>query len=533
MKKNFKILSFVTTSLLAAGIAFSVPASLASADPVDGGTYSGDVTVKLASGTNDGSFQLYIKVANEGTLPKTWDNAYTGSITRNGQAITNYELKFVADGGATFFFWDHSCTSFYTDSYSYVFNGQFSSTAGYTCVLDNLSFEVKCITPDLNYATTLNETDGNLYFSLPANDLPFDNWNYKMFPSYADTLKSTVNGVTTNVAIKASGNGEKTGSVVKYGATSYFVSYGGAAENQMLTFGKPELYLLGNKIYSLNLSGLSFIRKKDLSDNIKWRRVTTIESVELTNDCEVAIKYSGVGNFADANKNNWAWYAAQSGLVFDYIYINNDPTYTFADPRIGFVHEDSGNKYCNMQGKADGKLYMHQFAGTVPMFTSGFFAITFKAGILLPTTYASTSSYSKNYATIIKDITFGMISGRKMVDATPVQAFVEQYMAMGSDTPNQCLTLYGPAKTAYNALTADQKALFVQNEMFTAAKNRLQAWATANGDTINASNSLSTATIPNVFNSTQTLSATILIIVLVTGITFCLTLFIKKKKENR
>lgn len=538
MKKKIMFLSTITAAIIGACFSFSAPALKANADTIDGGTYSGDVTVKLVDSqknSHDGEFQIYFKVANEGTLPKTWDNAYKGPITRNGVTVTNYELKCVADGGGTFFFWDKTCKTSYTEDYTYVFNGTFTSGTSYSCVLDNLTFSVDCVTPDLNYAVPQYDDNASIYFTLPANDIPFDtDWKYKMFPSYTSTLTSTKDGVTTDVAVKGSSNAEKTGSVVKYGATAYWVAYSGAQVGEILTFGRPELFIQGSTIYSLNLSGLSFVRTKDLSENVRWRRATTIESVELTNDWEVALKYSGVGTFADANTNTWAKYTGQSGLFFDYIYINNDPTYTFSDPRIGLVKTYESDTYCNMKGKADGKLYLHQWAGTVPMFTSGFFAMTFKTGLLLPTNLNSANSYSSKYATLVKDITFGMISGRKMVDATPVQAFVDQYMAMGSDTPNQCLTLYVPAKEAYNKLTADQKALFVENELFLAAKNRLQAWAIANGEALNASNTLSSSlSFNNIVNIDENLSITIAAIILVTAVSICFVVVIRKRRASR
>ena len=54
-----------------------------------------------------------------------------------------------------------------------------------------------------------------------------------------------------------------------------------------------------------------------------------------------------------------------------------------------------------------------------------------------------------------------------------------------SDT-GHCRAVWTSVKTAYNALTADQKALLMTDVEFADAKARLEAWATANGETINS-----------------------------------------------
>ena len=52
---------------------------------------------------------------------------------------------------------------------------------------------------------------------------------------------------------------------------------------------------------------------------------------------------------------------------------------------------------------------------------------------------------------------------------------------------NQCGEYYGAAKTAYAALTADEKVLFGTHAAYGSARARLTAWAAANGETFDAS----------------------------------------------
>lgn len=66
--------------------------------------------------------------------------------------------------------------------------------------------------------------------------------------------------------------------------------------------------------------------------------------------------------------------------------------------------------------------------------------------------------------------------------------FVTQSLKMYSYTgSNQCGDYYGAAKTAYEALTADERALFGTHAAYGSARARLTAWAAANGETFDAS----------------------------------------------
>ncbi|MDY6391810.1 MAG: hypothetical protein SPL80_03100 [Bacilli bacterium] len=79
-------------------------------------------------------------------------------------------------------------------------------------------------------------------------------------------------------------------------------------------------------------------------------------------------------------------------------------------------------------------------------------------------------------------------------NADKVQEFIDDNMKMDDYTSDhtysesRCNTNYGAAKTAFNALTASQRALFVSEGgvggTYEAAYNRLVAWATANHESI-------------------------------------------------
>ena len=68
-----------------------------------------------------------------------------------------------------------------------------------------------------------------------------------------------------------------------------------------------------------------------------------------------------------------------------------------------------------------------------------------------------------------------------------LESFVGNSLKMYSYVGNgQCADYYAGAKTAYAALTADEKALFATYAGYGSAKARLEAWARANGETFDA-----------------------------------------------
>ncbi len=70
----------------------------------------------------------------------------------------------------------------------------------------------------------------------------------------------------------------------------------------------------------------------------------------------------------------------------------------------------------------------------------------------------------------------------KTADCLGLETFIDQKLAMDSETKGQCNTLYAPAKEAFAALNDHQKALFVGNSAYSAEYARLKAWAAAKGE---------------------------------------------------
>ncbi len=97
------------------------------------------------------------------------------------------------------------------------------------------------------------------------------------------------------------------------------------------------------------------------------------------------------------------------------------------------------------------------------------------------------------YITVLKDKVFGSTESTANLIYTPVKSFIDANMKMGDaayegEGTDLCKTdgTYAAAKTAYNALTENQKFAFCNFPGYTDAFNRLTAWATANGETLNS-----------------------------------------------
>ena len=126
-------------------------------------------------------------------------------------------------------------------------------------------------------------------------------------------------------------------------------------------------------------------------------------------------------------------------------------------------------------------------------------------------------------------------------DAQAVYTFEESYMKMeqyiGNETYDEtrCTTNYTAAKTAFNGLSPAQRSLFLSNSAFADSAERLLAWATANGDSLNVNNELAQASrVPFIgFSSETSNTAAIIIIVSLVGLTAIGGyFFIGKRKEQ-
>ena len=124
-----------------------------------------------------------------------------------------------------------------------------------------------------------------------------------------------------------------------------------------------------------------------------------------------------------------------------------------------------------------------------------------------------------------------------------VQGFVDNYMHMSDYTEElgYCSDdehhYYADAKAAFNSLSAEIRSLFMTDEAYEDAKERLIAWATANHDVINGDNLIVSNKLNiNQFSHSSELDNNILIIIIVTSATITmlsvLLIALKKRKHN-
>ena len=131
--------------------------------------------------------------------------------------------------------------------------------------------------------------------------------------------------------------------------------------------------------------------------------------------------------------------------------------------------------------------------------------------------------------------------------ATSVEAntFMAKYMklatiALDNEGTGQCISAgwYTAAKAAFNAMSAEARQLFLTDAAYAAGADRLVAWATANGDTLNGSNILAKATnspfgINVVGQGDNTNLYLIVIISALMSITLISCLIIIKKRKHQ
>lgn len=126
--------------------------------------------------------------------------------------------------------------------------------------------------------------------------------------------------------------------------------------------------------------------------------------------------------------------------------------------------------------------------------------------------------------------------------ANPIQGFVDVFMHMETYSSNSgyCADenhhYYSDAKTAYSSLSSAQKQTFCTDSAYADAYARLSAWATANGDQIDANYALVQASrmpISNIFDGNNGSTASIIVIVSLVSLTAISGyFFLKKRKEQ-
>ena len=117
-------------------------------------------------------------------------------------------------------------------------------------------------------------------------------------------------------------------------------------------------------------------------------------------------------------------------------------------------------------------------------------------------------------------------------DTSAAETYAYRYLHMRDYTvaDGSCMTYYGTAKTKFGDLSAEQKAEFVK---ITAAVERLQAWAEANGDAFDPDSKTFTKLFVENYVKGSSANYAIIIIVATVSITALgLTLMIIKKKKH-
>ena len=208
------------------------------------------------------------------------------------------------------------------------------------------------------------------------------------------------------------------------------------------------------------------------------------------NRYDITIPYTKTGSW----QSNDVW----NGNAYTYAF--NDST----DYTLGYTGDSAGSQIymlgdikdnSNASGSARVLIYFSGLGTTTG--ADKFISIYFPKGTLFGGCNAGYSCFLENdyYITIMNDHMFGSTKSTAETIYTPVQAFVNRNMEMLNPDyegvgNGECTSNYPDAKTAYNALTDNQKYAFLNYSGYTDAKARLLAWAAANGDTLDTSNNI-------------------------------------------
>lgn len=163
---------------------------------------------------------------------------------------------------------------------------------------------------------------------------------------------------------------------------------------------------------------------------------------------------------------------------------------------------------------------------------------------LANSTSSITISASSNNRICIQSITFYVNTTTSVdightEDCVGLESFIDEFMHMDYvDNLGYCKDnehhYYSTAKTAFNALNSHQRSLFTSNSAYLTEWNRLSAWATANGDSLNSSTLLATKRI-NIINNLIDDKASIIVIIGVSVLFIAAIssyLLFRKRKEN-
>ncbi len=200
------------------------------------------------------------------------------------------------------------------------------------------------------------------------------------------------------------------------------------------------------------------------------------------------------------------WQVNVSGLwcAGQYFYAMGDSTdYTL---RYNGVSSDSTAHYFELATAENGLAHSTSLTGSEYFLmyfspfgtTTGvdqFISFYFPRGTLFGGYNTGYSCFLENdyYITVLKGRVFGTTQSTADLIYSPVQSFIDTNMKMDDTAYDGAGTglckddgVYAAAKTAYTNLTDNQKFTFCNYSDYGDASQRLNAWAAANGDTLNS-----------------------------------------------
>ena len=249
------------------------------------------------------------------------------------------------------------------------------------------------------------------------------------------------------------------------------------------------------------------------------------------------------------------WQVNRDGLwcTCEYFYAMNDSTdYSLkynTDNETGHFIElaaDEGGLQgsTSLTGSEHFIMYFNAFDTTTG--TDQFISFYFPKGTLFGGLSSGYHCFLEHdyYITVLKDKIFGSTESTADLIYNPVKSFIDTNMKMGDaayegEGTDLCKTdgTYEAAKAAYNALSDNQKFTFCNFPSYADAFNRLTAWATANGETLNSatgeiSKSSSFTILGDGDKDNSTLYYAVLAVSALLVITVTSAFYFRKKRHN-
>ncbi len=110
----------------------------------------------------------------------------------------------------------------------------------------------------------------------------------------------------------------------------------------------------------------------------------------------------------------------------------------------------------------------------------------------------------------------------------PIQLFVNNYMHMNDNTSGQCVSYYPLAKEAYLKLSIEQRRLFMTEQEYENARDRLISWASYHGEII----SVETISSNKLFHTITNNNLTLMTMISTSALMFIISFVVLKQKKH-